>query len=109
MGTSKFYEDVAGNVLALVYDDGGQLVNVLRGFDKQQPLPGPAIVAAARSGWPFAPCYNADDFDGKSMAQVETELKQLGRNIATIDKDSVACFPYLATPSGKQFVIRWFF
>ena len=109
MKVSKFYEDVAGNVLALVYDDGDRLVNVLRGFEKQQPLPGPAIVAAARSGWPFAPCYNADNFEGKSMQQIETELKQLRRNIATIDRDNVSCFPYLATPSGKQFIIRWFF
>lgn len=54
----EIWEDIAGNVIGLVFDHAGQLTNAVQNLGAQQPLPRPALVEAARQAFPFAPTYD---------------------------------------------------
>ena len=43
----EIWEDIAGNVIGLVFDTTGQLMNAVQNLGAQQPLPRPALVEAA--------------------------------------------------------------
>ena len=40
----EIWEDIAGNVIGLVFDPTGQLTNAVQNLAAQQPLPRPALV-----------------------------------------------------------------
>ena len=117
----SMYETIGGSVAGLVYevstdlDDPGavedtKLVNAVKGLDAQQPIPHDAFTQAAREGFPFAPTFDPQDWGGRNLAQVENELVLLDHHIADVwpDRPS-ALYPEKATPTGKQFLIRWCF
>ena len=109
------YETIGGSVAGLVYvyqsaDDTKTLVNAVKGLDAQQPIPHGAFTQAAREGFPFAPTFDPQEWGGRNLAQVENELILLDHHIADVwpGKPS-ALYPEKATPTGKQFLIRWCF
>ena len=111
-GTVKLYEDGAQNVYGAVYDTSGNLVNMISGIDKIQPLPGNALVQAARQGFPFSARWLAVEHGGKTMEQQEAELVTVNRILAVIpmtDNAQFWLYPEAADSAGKQFLIRWFF
>lgn len=105
----SMYETIGGSVAGLVYEDT-KLVNAVKGLDAQQPIPHNAFTQAAREGFPFAPTFDPQDWGGRNLAQVENELVLLDHHIADVwpDRPS-ALYPEKATPTGKQFLIRWCF
>lgn len=106
----RIYEDNAQNVIGLVYDPTGALVNAVQNMGAQQPLPRPALVDAARQAFPFAPVYHAADFGNRTLAQLENALQLYDHHIADIwPEDPTALYPEKATPTGLQFLIRWCF
>ena len=106
----EFWEDVAGNVIGLVFDPAGELVNAVQNLAAQQPLPRPALVEAARQAFPFAPTYDPPAFGGRSLTDLYTHLKAYNHHIADIFPEaSTALYPERATPAGLQFLIRWMF
>lgn len=110
-GAVKLYEDGAQNVFGAVYDKSGNLVNMVSGIDKIQPLPGNALVQAARQGFPFSPKWLAVEHGGKTMEAMEAELVTVNRLLAVIPMTDNARFwlyPEAADSAGKQFLIRWF-
>lgn len=107
----KLYEDCSQNVYGAVYDKSGNLVNLVSGIDRIQPLPGNALIQAARQGFPFAPKWLAVEHGGKTMEQQEAELVSLNRLLAVIPANAeIRCwiYPESADSAGKQFLIRWF-
>ena len=114
----SMYETIGGSVAGLVYQDKTseqgvqyrELVNAVKGLDAQQPIPHNAFTQAAREGFPFAPTFDPQEWGGRNLAQVENELILLDHHIADVwpDKPS-ALYPEKATPTGKQFLIRWCF
>lgn len=111
-GEVKLYEDGAQNVFGAVHDKDGNLVNMVSGIDKIQPLPLNALVQAARQGFPFSPKWLAVEHGGKSMEAMEAELVTVNRLLAVIPMtDNVRCwlYPEAADSAGRQFLIRWFF
>lgn len=114
----SMYETIGGSVAGLVYQDKTseqgvqyrELVNAVKGLDAQQPIPHGAFTQAAREGFPFAPAFDPQEWGGRNLAQVENELILLDHHIADVwpDKPS-ALYPEKATPTGKQFLIRWCF
>lgn len=114
----SMYETIGGSVAGLVYQDKTseqgvqyrELVNAVKGLDAQQPIPHGAFTQAAREGFPFAPTFDPQEWGGRNLAQVENELILLDHHIADVwpDKPS-ALYPEKATPTGKQFLIRWCF
>ena len=88
------------------------LVNMIGGIDKIQPLPGNALVQAARQGFPFSAQWLAVEHGGKTMEAMEAELVTVNRLLAVIPMTDNARFwlyPEAADSAGKQFLIRWFF
>lgn len=106
-----FYEDAAQNIFGCVYDKNGELVNVVGGVDRLQPLPMSALVDAARKGFPFADRWEATAHDGVDMETQTARLEAQHHHICTIcaNGSPSALYPENATVSGKQFLIRWFF
>jgi hypothetical protein len=106
----ELWEDVAGNVIGLVFDPAGQPTNAVQNLGAQQPLPRPALVEAARQAFPFAPTYDPHAFGERSLADLYTYLKAYNHHIADIfPDDPTALYPERATPAGLQFLIRWMF
>lgn len=110
----NFYETAGGDIVACVYTQTVGLTNVVGKLDKTIPLPVHQIVPAAKEGFPFAPAYNPEDYHGKSMQQLETDVVQLGRWIARVYGEAggngpTELFPENCTPVGRMFCIRWFF
>lgn len=111
-GIVQLYEDGAQNVYAAVYDKSGNLVNMISGIDKIQPLPGNALVQAARQGFPFSARWLAVEHGGKTMEQQKAELESVNRLLAVIpmtDNCRFCLYPEAADNAGKHFLIRWFF
>lgn len=110
----EFYETAGGRVVACVYVKDAGLVNIVGSFNSCTPLPRCTIISAAKEGFPFASEYDPAAFEGKTMQQLETDVVQLDRHIATIygpaggDK-TTAVYPEKCTPAGRMFVIRWFY
>ena len=101
----EIWEDIAGNVIGLVFDPSGELVNAVQNLGAQQPLPRPALVEAARQAFPFAPTFGE-----RSLADLYTYLKAYNHHIADIFPETpTALYPERATPAGLQFLIRWMF
>jgi len=101
----EIWEDIAGNVIGLVFDPTGQLTNAVQNLGAQQPL-----VEAARQAFPFAPTYDPHAFGERSLADLYTYLKAYNHHIAEIFPEApTALFPERATPAGLQFLIRWMF
>lgn len=106
----EIWEDIAGNVIGLVFDPTGQLTNAVQNLGAQQPLPRPALVEAARQAFPFAPTYDPHAFGEWSLTDLYTYLKAYNHHIADIFPEApTALFPERATPAGLQFLIRWMF
>lgn len=106
----EIWEDIAGNVIGLVFDPTGQLTNAVQNLGAQQPLPRPALVEAARQAFPFAPTYDPHAFGERSLADLYTYLKAYNHHIADIFPEApTALYPERATPAGLQFLIRWMF
>ena len=70
----ELWEDVAGNVIGLVFDPAGQLTNAVQNLAAQQPLPRPALVEAARQAFPFAPTYDPHAFGERSLVDLYVYL-----------------------------------
>ena len=101
----EIWEDIAGNVIGLVFDPAGELVNAV-----QQPLPRPALVEAARQAFPFAPTYDPHAFGERSLSDLYVCLQAYNHHIADIFPEApTALYPERATPAGMQFLIRWMF
>ena len=106
----EIWEDIAGNVIGLVFDPAGELVNAVQNLGAQQPLPRPALVEAARQAFPFAPTYDPHAFGERSLTDLYTYLKAYNHHIADIYPEApTALYPERATPAGLQFLIRWMF
>lgn len=106
----EIWEDVAGNVIGLVFDPAGQLTNAVQNLAAQQPLPRPALVEAARQAFPFAPTYDSHAFGERSLSDLYVYLQAYNHHIADIFPDApTALYPERATPAGLQFLIRWMF
>lgn len=106
----EIWEDIAGNIIGLVFDTAGQLTNAVQNLGAQQPLPRPALVQAARQAFPFAPAYDPHAFGERSLNDLYAYLKACNRRIADIFPESpTAIYPERATPAGLQFLIRWMF
>ena len=106
----EFWEDVAGNVIGLVFDPAGELVNAVQNLAAQQPLPRPALVEAARQAFPFAPTYDPHAFGERSLSDLYVYLQAYNHHIADIFPEApTALYPERATPAGLQFLIRWMF
>lgn len=111
-GWVKLYEDGAQNVYGGVYDKDGNLVNMVSGIDKIQPLPHNALVQAARQGFPFSAKWLAVEHGGQTMEEIEAELITVNRCLAIIPmSNNLRCtlYPEAADSAGRQFLIRWFF
>lgn len=80
----EIWEDVAGNVIGLVFDPAGQLTNAVQNLGAQQPLPCPALVEAARQAFPFAPTYDPHAFGERSLADLYVYLQAYNHHIADI-------------------------
>lgn len=106
----SIYEDNAGNVIGLVYDPSGVLVNAVQNMGAQQPIPHAVLVSAAREAFPFAPAYDAHSFGDRTLQQLENALELYDHHIADIwPEKPTALYPEKATPAGLQFLIRWCF
>lgn len=111
-GKVMLYEDGSQNVYGLVYDKDGNLVNIVSGIDRLQPLPFNALVTAARQGFPFAAQWLAVEHSGVTMEEEEARLQDLNKCLAVIPmSNALRCwlYPEAADSAGKQFLIRWFF
>lgn len=106
----EIWEDIAGNIVGLVFDPTGQLTNAVQNLGAQQPLPRPALVEAARQAFPFAPTYDPHAFGERSLADLYVYLQAYNHHIADIFPEApTALYPERATPAGLQFLIRWMF
>lgn len=106
----EIWEDIAGNVIGLVFDLEGQLTNAVQNLGAQQPLPRSALVEAARQAFPFAPAYDPHAFGERSIDDLYIYLKAYNHHIADIYPETpTALYPERATPAGLQFLIRWCF
>lgn len=106
----SIYEDNAQNVIGLVYDSAGALVNAVQELNAQQPIPRDALVEAARQGFPLAPTYDEHAFGDRTLQQLENALVLYDHHIADIwPEKPTALYPEKATPAGLQFLIRWCF
>lgn len=111
---TEFYETAGGAVVALVYVKDTGLYNIAGSlnccFASGLPC---SIIPAAKEGMPFSPVYNPAQWEGKSMQQLETDVVQLGRHIATVYGEAggglpTVVYPEKVTPIGRMFIIRWF-
>ena len=105
------YEDAAQNIYGIVYDKDGNVLNVVTGVGKLDPLPIRAFEEAARRGFPYSPQWNPCKHGGKTMEQIVAELEAQRHHIATIftNQSSTALFPTNGDSAAKQFLLRWIF
>lgn len=105
------YEDAAQNIYGIVYDADGNVLNVVSGVGKLDPLPIHAFEEAARRGFPYAPQWNPAYHDGKSMTQIVAELEAQKHHIASIftNQSPTALYPTNGDSTAKQFLLRWIF
>lgn len=105
------YEDAAQNIYGLVYDKDGNLLNIVCGVGKLDPLPISAFEEAARRGFPYAPQWNPCCHDGKTMEQQAAELEAQKHHIGTIftNQSPTALYPTNGDSTAKQFLMRWIF
>jgi hypothetical protein len=105
------YEDAAQNIFGLVYDKDGNLLNIVAGVGKLDPLPFTAFEEAARRGFPYAPQWSPCCHGGKTMEQQAAELEAQKHHIASIytNQSPTALFPTNGDSVAKQFMLRWIF
>lgn len=105
------YEDAAQNIYGLVYDKDGNLLNIVDGVGKLDPLPCTAFEEAARRGFPYAPQWSPCCHGGKTMEQQAAELEAQKHHIASIytNQSPTALFPTNGDSVAKQFMLRWIF
>ena len=105
------YEDAAQNIYGLVYDKDGNLLNIVDGVGKLDPLPLTAFEEAARRGFPYAPQWSPCCHGGKTMEQQAAELEAQKHHIASIytNQSPTALFPTNGDSVAKQFMLRWIF
>lgn len=105
------YEDAAQNIFGLVYDKDGNLLNIVDGIGKLDPLPYSAFEEAARRGFPYAPQWSPCCHGGKTMEQQAAELEAQKHHIASIftNQSPTALFPTNGDSVAKQFMLRWIF
>lgn len=105
------YEDAAQNIYGLVYDKDGNLLNIVDGVGKLDPLPFTAFEEAARRGFPYAPQWSPCCHGGKTMEQQAAELEAQKHHIASIytNQSPTALFPTNGDSVAKQFMLRWIF
>ena len=108
---TELWEDAAQNIFGMVYDKDSNLLNIVCGIGKLDPLPIVTFEQAARRGFPYAPQWNPCCHDAKTMEQQEAELKAQRHHIATIytDQSPTALFPNEGDSTAKQFLLRWIF
>lgn len=105
------YEDAAQNIFGIVYDKNGNVLNVVTGVGKLDPLPIRAFEEAARRGFPYSPQWNPCNYGGKTMEQIVAELEAQKHHIATIfaNQSPTALYPANGDSTAKQFLLRWIF
>lgn len=105
------YEDAAQNIYGLVYDKDGNLLNIVDGVGKLDPLTVTAFEEAARRGFPYAPQWSPCYHGGKTMEQQAAELEAQKHHIVSIytDQSPTALFPTNGDSVAKQFMLRWIF
>ena len=105
------YEDAAQNIFGLVYDKDGNLLNIVDGIGKLDPLPYTAFEEAARCGFPYAPQWSPCCHGGKTMEQQAAELEAQKHHIASIftNQSPTALYPTNGDSVAKQFMLRWIF
>ena len=87
----KVYE-TADDAIHAVVMDGGEIRNIVSGFEDED-ISRNAFIAAARSGFAGAGDYAPDGHSGMDMAQAVQHLETMGRLIAEITEDSVDMYP----------------
>lgn len=87
----KFYEDNAGGIAAVVFDENGHVANVVCGCEQWTDTPD-AVISAAQEGLPYCPDYDADEFEGIPVDCLAAELDARSELIAVITPDSVELY-----------------
>lgn len=93
----KIYEDNAGGIHAVVRTDG-QITNFFTGLEfeytEENHLTGADLIEAAKGGFEFADNYDPDEFGGKSLEDVVSEVEAEDTNtlIAEVAQDKATLY-----------------
>lgn len=82
MYLSEFFEDNAGHVFAVVLNEFGDVLNVVRAITPDD------LKRNCEYGWPDADEYDPDDFNGKTPSDIYSEFKNDLNLIAELDGTS---------------------
>ena len=85
------YEDNGGMIHAVVMD-GGEIKNIISGFE-DETMSLDEFIAAAKTGFEWADEYDPENYSGLTMEQVAQEIIDLDDLIAEITPDGAEMYP----------------
>ena len=85
------YED-NGGMIHVVVMDGGEIKNIISGFE-DETMSLDEFIAAAKTGFEWADEYEPENYSGLTMERVAKEISDLDDLIAEITPDGVEVYP----------------